>query len=334
MNEKRDVCRKRYGKRSELMTESEFQEFMIIMGYRYHEKSKTAFNSFEGFHNLIEFSEKENRYSLALDCIPKGAEQLRQVREQLRAFHTEHKNHVLRSGYDKKRLYIVMKMTIDSDIDKEELKALVHFMTELFKSGELSPICRICSRERKTGLYVVGKEVTAMCEACVGRKRRLYEKRKNVFLNKTQHLGGGLAGALFGGAMGSAVYVLLYQLFPMFGVGSLLIVLLSFLGFVVTGSRATKKSAVICELISAVMFLLSEYIALVLSSAIEIERLGGGIAVSEAIDITNTSLCDGGYVLSLLPELLIGLGMMAAAGIAYFLKRKYTRPMKISKNIL
>lgn len=316
------------------MTESEFQEFMIIMGYRYHEKSKTAFNSFEGFHNLIEFSEKENRYSLALDCVGKSTEQLAQVRQQLRDFHTEHKNHVIKSGYDKRRIYIVMKMTIDSDIDKEELKALVHFMTELCKSGNLSPICRICSRERKTGLYVVGKEVTAMCESCVGRKRRLYEKRKNVFLNKTQNLPGGMVGALFGALMGAAVYVLLYQLFPLFGVGSLLIVVLAFLGFVVTGSRATKKSAVICEAISAVVFLAAEYIALVLTSAIEIERLGGGIAVSEAIDITNTSLCDGGYVLSLLPELLVGLGLIAAAGVVYFLKRKYTRPMKISKNIL
>lgn len=315
------------------MTESEFQEFMIIMGYRFHEKTKTAFNSFEGFRNLIEFSEKENRYSLALDCIGKSAEQLSQVKEQIRAFHTEHKNHVIRSGYQDKRIQIVMKMTIDSDIDKEELKALVHFMTELCRSGNLAPVCRVCSRERKTGLYVVGKEVTALCEACVGRKRRLYEKRKNVFLNKTQNMPGGLAGAVFGACLGAVLYVLLYQLFPMMGAGSLLIVGLSFLGFVVTGSRATRKSAVICEVISVVTFLLAEYFALVLSSAIEIERLGGGIAVAEAVDIINKSLYEGG-LLSLLPELIVGLVLIAAAGVAYFLKRKYTRPMKISKNIL
>ena len=54
------------------MTESEFQEFMITVGYRYNEKTKTAFNSFEGFRNLIVFNEKENRYSLALDCVGKS----------------------------------------------------------------------------------------------------------------------------------------------------------------------------------------------------------------------------------------------------------------------
>lgn len=316
------------------MTESEFQEFMIIVGYRYNEKTKTAFNSFEGFRNLIEYSEKENRYSLALDCVGKSPEQLAAVEQQIKNFHTEHKNHVLRSGYADKRIQIVMKMTIDSDIDKEELKALVHFMTGLCKSGNLSPVCRVCARERKTGLYVVGKEVTAICEACVGRKRRLYEKRKNLFLNKTQNMPGGIAGAVFGALLGAAIYVLIYQLIPMFGIGSLLIIGLSFFGFIITGNRATKKSAVICELISAVVFLAAEYIALVFTSAIEIERLGGGIAISESIEITNTSLCDKGYLSSLLPELIVGLALIAAAGFAYFLKRKYTRPMKISKNIL
>ena len=44
------------------MTESEFQEFMITVGYRYNEKTKSAFNSFEGFKTIIEFSQKDNKY--------------------------------------------------------------------------------------------------------------------------------------------------------------------------------------------------------------------------------------------------------------------------------
>lgn len=316
------------------MTESEFQEFMITVGYRYNEKTKTAFNSFEGFRNLIVFNEKENRYSLALDCVGKSAEAFSDITIELKKFHNEHKNNVLKAEYNDKRIVIILKMTIDSDIDKEDLKALVHFMTVLCKNGKLAPICRVCSRERKTGLYVVGREVTAMCEACVGRKRRLYEKRKNVFLNKTQNMPGGILGAVFGAVLGAAIYVLLYQLFPMYGAGSVFIGVLTFIGFVITGSRATKKSAVICECISCVFFLAAEYVSLVLGSAISIERLGGGIAVSEAIDITNTGLEDGGYIMSLIPELCVGIGIIVAVGIVYFLKRKYTRPMKISKNIL
>lgn len=316
------------------MTESEFQEFMIIVGYRYNEKTRTAFNSFNGFRNLIEFSDKENRYSLVLDCVGASPAQLDSVEERIKNFHAEHKNYVVKSGYSKKQIQIVMKMTIDSDLDKEELKALVHFMTELCKSGDLRPVCRVCARDRKTGLYVVGKEVTPICEACVGRKRRLYEKRKNVFLNKTQNMPGGIAGAVFGAILGAAVYVLIYQLMPMLGIGSLLIVGLSFSGFIVTGNRATRKSAVICEIISALVFLAAEYVSLVLTSAVEIERLGGGIAISESIEITNASLCDKTYIFSLLPELIVGLVLIAAAGLGYYLKRAYTRPMKISKNIL
>lgn len=315
------------------MTESEFQEFIITVGYRYNEKTKTAFNSFEGFRNLIVFNEKENRYSLALDCMGKSSEKLDEVCQRINEFHSKHKN-VTKAEYADKRIVITLKMTIDSDIDKEELKALVHLMTELCKSGNLIPICRICSRERKTGLYVVGREVTAMCEACVGRKRRLYEKRKNLFLNKTQNMPGGIVGAVFGAILGGALYVLLYQLFPMYGTGSLIIGVLSFIGFVITGSRATKKSAVICEIISCVIFLCAEYVSLVMGAAISIERLGGGIAVSEAIDITNAGLTDIGFVMSLVPELCIGIMIIVAVGIIYFLKRKYTRPMKISKNIL
>ena len=48
------------------MTESEFQEFMITVGYRYNEKLKFAFNSFEGFKTVIKFSENKNKYSLTV----------------------------------------------------------------------------------------------------------------------------------------------------------------------------------------------------------------------------------------------------------------------------
>ena len=316
------------------MTEGEFQECMIILGYRYNAKTGTAFNSFEGFRDLIMFVEKENRYVLYLDCLCKGVQELQSVNERMKKFHSEHKNYVLKAEYKKRRINIVLKMTIDSDIDKDELKALVHFMTELCKSGDITPICRVCSRNRKTGLYVVGKEVMPICEACVGRKRRLYEKRKNVFQNKTQNMPGGIAGAVFGSFLGAAVYVLLYQLFPMYGAGSVIISVLTFLGFIVTGIRATKKSAVICAAISCVVFLAAEYAALVFNSAVSIEHLGGGIAVAEAVDITNFSLQDKGYLLSILPEISIGITLIVLSGVVYLIKRAKTRPTKISKNIL
>ena len=316
------------------MTEGEFQECMIILGYRYNEKTGTAFNSFEGFRNLIMFVEKENRYVLYLDCSYKGIQELESVNQKLKEFHSEHKNYILKAEYKKRRINIVLKMTIDSDIDKDELKALVHFMTELCKSGELVPVCRVCARDRKTGLYVVGKEVMPICEACVGRKRRIYEKRKNVFLNKTQNMPGGIAGALFGAFLGAAIYVLLYQLIPMYGVGSLVISVLSFLGFIAAGIRATKKSAVICIIISCAVFLAAEYAALVFNSAVSIEHLGGGIAISEAVDITNFSLRDKGYLLSILPEISIGITLIMLSGLVYLIKRAKTRPTKISKNIL
>lgn len=316
------------------MTEGEFQECMIILGYRYNEKSGTAFNSFEGFRNLIMFVETENRYVLYLDCSCSGTQELESVNEKLKKFHEDHKNYVLKAEYKKHRINIVLKMTIDSDIDKDELKALVHFMTELCKSGEIIPVCRVCARNRKTGLYVVGKEVMPICEACVGRKRRLYEKRRNVFLNKTQNMPGGIAGAVFGAFLGAAVYVLLYQLFPMYGTGSLVISVLSFLGFIVTGIRATRKSAVICIIISCAVFFAAEYAALVFSSAISIEHLGGGIAIAEAVRITNFSLQDGGYLFSILPEIIIGIALIMLSGLVYLIKRSKTRPTKISKNIL
>ena len=286
------------------MTEGEFQECMIILGYRYNEKTGTAFNSFEGFRNLIMFVEKENRYVLYLDCSYKGIQELESVNQKLKEFHSEHKNYILKAEYKKRRINIVLKMTIDSDIDKDELKALVHIFS----------------------IFV--------CEACVGRKRRIYEKRKNVFLNKTQNMPGGIAGALFGAFLGAAIYVLLYQLIPMYGVGSLVISVLSFLGFIAAGIRATKKSAVICIIISCAVFLAAEYAALVFNSAVSIEHLGGGIAISEAVDITNFSLRDKGYLLSILPEISIGITLIMLSGLVYLIKRAKTRPTKISKNIL
>ncbi len=318
----------------ESMTESEFQEFIITIGYRYNEKSKTAFNSFEGFHAMIRFHSDENRYILSMSAGAIGASEAASVSAQIKDFHTAHKNYVIKSGYSKKTVQLVLKMTVDSEIDKEELKALAKFIIELCKSGKIVPICKVCSRKRDTGLYVVGRTLTPICDKCIVRKRRQYEHRKNLFIKKKQNMPAGLFGAVFGAVLGSMLYILLYQFLPNFGVGSAMIVALSFGGFVVTGSRATKKSAVICTVLSILIFVAAEYLALVTNMAILIEHAGGGIAVSEAIQSTNDSLINNGYIFPVLLDLGIGVVVMVAVGVLYFLKRKYTRPLKISKNVL
>lgn len=315
------------------MTESEFQEFIITMGYRYHEKTKTAFNTFEGFHNMIDFREQENRYALRLSCTVNGVE-TGAILEELKHFQSEHKESVVKVGFKHRQITVEMKMTIDSDIDKEELKALVHFMTVLCKSDKLIPLCGVCGRQRKTGVYIVGREMVPICDACVARKRRLYEKRRDLFEKKQQSMAFGLCGAVFGAVLGGLLNVLLYQLLPIGGLWSIPTAILAFMGFVVTGRRATKKSGIICTVIAMLFYALSQYAAVVLETAILIEREGGGIAVAEAMNITHSGLTDSSYRIDFLVGIAIGCGLIIAVGVAYFLKRKFTRPMKISKNLL
>lgn len=316
------------------MTESEFQEFIITMGYRYNEKAKTAFNTFLGFHSLISFGDSEGKYVLRLDCTAKSFDDMSGVMESLTEFHDEHKEYVTRYGFKRNHIIIEMKKTIDSDIDKEQLKALVHLITVMCKSERLAPLCRVCSRQRKTGVYVVGSEMMPICDACVSRKRRLYEKRRDLFEKKQQHMFSGIIGALFGASLGAMLNILMYQICPVRGIWSIFIVVLCFCGFVATGKRATKKSGIICAAVSVVFFLASEYVAMVLETAIGIERDGGGIVVSESIDITNSVLGDMSGISAVIPELVIGIIVILATGFAYFLKRMLTRPMKISKNLL
>ena len=316
------------------MTESEFQEFMITVGYRYCEKAATAFNSFEGFHTRIQFNEKEKRYSLLLSAGTNTSNDTIDVQNMLKEFSALHKNYITKAVYADKKININLKMTVDSEIDKNELKETAKFIIGLCKSEKIIPVCSVCLHNKKTGLYIVGRELMPMCDLCVSRKRRRYEYKKNVFDKKTQNMPAGIAGAVFGALIGAAVYVLLYQLLPMYGTGSLLIVFLSFVGFVVTGQRATRKSAVICEIISAVIFVMAEYISLVANMSILIEQKGGGIAVSEAIQVTNMSFGDMSFLFAAGLDIAIGFAVMAIVGLAYFLKRKYTRPLKISKNIL
>ncbi|GEM_PF-4884611 len=315
------------------MTESEFQEFVITMGYRYNEKAKTAFNTFEGFHNRIEFAKHESRYLVRLECAPSNCEP-QELRQLLREFQSERKEAVPKVYFRKRYIGIELKKTVDSEIDKEELKALVHFITELCKSDKLVPLCRICARQRKTGVYVVGQEIMPVCDSCVTRMRRRHEKRRDLFEKKRQNMPAGLLGALFGGMLGALLNILCYQLFPLKGVWSVFIAVLAYCGFVVTGRRANKKSGIICAAMSVVIFLLSEYAAMVLETAILIEREGGGIAVSESVDITNAGLSDPSYLMTLLPEYIIGVAVVLAVGAVYFLKRSLTRPVKISKNLL
>ena len=68
--------------------------------------------------------------------------------------------------------------------------------------------------------------------------------------------------------------------------------------------------------------------------SILIEREGGGIAVTEAMEMTNISFTDMSYLNTIIFELIVGTVVMILIGIVYFLKRSYTRPLKISKNVL
>lgn len=317
-----------------MMTEGEFQEFLIKVGYRYNKKSKTAFNSFEGFHTLIRFMENEKRYLVQLDAF---ADDRPVLEKMLRDFSAEGKDHVTKAAYKKRIVEISIKMTVDSQIDREHLEGLARFMMTLYKSGAIRPLCRVCARGRKTGLYVIGQELEPVCDSCITRKRRLYERRVDMFEKKQQNMPAGIAGALFGAILGSSLYVLLYQLWTGFGLYAALIALGAFAGFVVAGSRATKKSAVVCYILSVIVFAAAEYTAIVTALAIQIEREGGGIAVAEAMQVTNTYLTDpsySSYIWTILIELAVGVVVMALIGLGYFLKRRYTRPLKISKNVL
>ena len=313
------------------MTESEFHEFMITVGYRYESKSKSAFNSFEGFKTIIEFNQKDNRYSLRVKA---GTDDFSLLKQKLKDYSDSHKNHVMKAKYADKYIKINIRMTIDSEIDKNELKQLVHFMTEMFKSGMLVPLCSVCARNRKTGLYIVGKELLAVCDKCLARKQRQYEIRRNKFVMKKQNMPLGLLGAVFGAVLGASVYILLYQFMPTFGMGGVMVIIPSFIGFVITGRRATVQSAVICAVISWLIYILAEYAAIVANMAVLIEREGGGIAVSEAMEVINASFSDTSYLLPIVNEIIFGTVLMAITGGIYFLKRSLTRPFKISKNIL
>jgi len=313
------------------LTESEFQEFLITVGYRYNKKSKSAFNSYEGFHTIIEFRTSENRYAVSLSAQVENQDDLS---ERLKEFLVSNKDFVTRAAYKNRMIRISVKMTVDSETDRERLKKVTSFMMELCKSETLTPMCRVCSRNRKTGLYVVGTELMPICDRCIIRKRKQYEHRRDMFEKKKQNMPAGIFGAIFGAALGASMYVLIYQLFSFWGIPAGFIAAFSFCGFVVTGERATRLSAVICGFISFIFFLAAEYVALVAGMSILIEREGGGIAVTEAMEMTNISFTDMSYLNTIIFELIVGTVVMILIGIVYFLKRSYTRPLKISKNVL
>ena len=72
---------------------------MITVGYRYNEKLKFAFNSFEGFRTVIKFSENKNRYFLTVKT---GTSSIAELKKKLQNYEFEHKNYVSRAKYSKK----------------------------------------------------------------------------------------------------------------------------------------------------------------------------------------------------------------------------------------
>ena len=313
------------------MTEGEFQEFLITVGYRYNAKSKSGFNTFEGFHTIVGFLTDENRYSFGLSAVP---DDIAMLAGKLADFAAENKSFVTKAQYKDKKVLINIRMTIDSEIDKEHLKEVTRFFTGLCKSGSIHPVCGVCSRNRKTGVYIVGSELVPICEKCIVRKRKQYERRRDMFIKKKQNMPAGIAGAVFGAILGASLYILLYQFWPAWGIWAGVIVSCIFGGYVVAGKRATRLSAVICEIIAFLTFLFAEYCAVVINMAIRIEGNGGGIVVTEAIESTNSNIMTFGILNDLVFELILGTAVMAVIGVIYFLKRMFTRPLKISKNLL
>ncbi len=313
------------------MTEGEFQEFLITVGYRYNSKAKTGFNTFEGFHTIVHFLAPENRYTFVLDAV---SEDTVSLTGKLKEFFNDNKSFLVRAFYKDKRIRMQVRMTVDSDIDREHLKEVTHFLIDLCKSGLITPVCRVCGKNRKTGIYIIGSELTPICDKCITRKQRQYEHRRDMFIKKKQNMPAGIAGALFGALLGASLYVLLYQFWAGYGIWAGLIVTSIFCGFVVAGKRATRRSAVICEILAFLTLLAAEYVATVANMAILIERNGGGIAVTEAIEIANTSLSNYSIMNTIVLEILIGTGVMVLIGVLYFIKRSVTRPNKISKNLL
>lgn len=315
----------------ENLTESEFQEFIITVGYRYNKKSRSAFNSFEGFRTVIEFREADKRYLFNLFA---GTEKSTQLKEILDKFSSESKSFVTHCRYKHDKLRISVRMTVDSEIDRENLKKIVHFLTELFKSELIYPVCGSCLRKKDTGLYVIGTDLLPVCATCLERKRRIYIRRRDNFEKKKQSMPGGIAGSVFGAMLGSMIYIFLYQLIPQCWYASGLLAFLCYAGFVVAGQRATRKSAVISTIIAIAAFAEAEYAALIVNTAVLIESEGGGIAVGEAIAATNSGFSDNGTLMMFIFELAAGAVVILFTGAMYFLKRSLTRPLKMSKNVL
>lgn len=313
------------------VTEGEFQEFLITVGYRYNAKTKTGFNTFEGFHAMIGFFASENRYTFSMDAV---TENLPEVLNKLKTFGSENKDHITKIFYKDRQIRMNIKMTVDSEIDRERLKNIVRFVTELCKSELLTPVCRMCGKNRKTGVYIIGSGLTVLCDKCLERKQRQYAHRRDMFIKKKQNMPLGIAGAVFGGLLGMSIYVLLYQIISLWGIWAGIIVICIFSGYVITGKRATRASAVICEIMAFFAFLMAEYAAMVAGMAIEIERQGGGIALTESIETTNTILSSAENISELITEIIVGCFVMVMIGGIYFLKRSFTRPLKISKNLL
>ena len=97
---------------------------MITVGYRYEKKSKSAFNSFEGFRTIIEFNKKDNKYSLRVKA---GTDDISLLKQKLKSYADSHKNHVIKAKYADK--YIRW----EQDNPKLLKKALLECPNELVK---------------------------------------------------------------------------------------------------------------------------------------------------------------------------------------------------------
>lgn len=193
---------------------------------------------------------------------------------------------------------IALHMNTLGDSDRENLAVVMEALTKKCEERGLYSCCEFC-QNRGSLLYVsLNGDIKQVCENCADEIQKTVTAAKplkeNVFL--------GIIGAVIGTFIGSLLWILLDQIGFIAGIAGYAIVYCGIMGYEKLGKRISKKSIIICIILS----ILTVFLADVASIGITMFREVDGISLLQSFLILPFVLGESEILKSLIINLVIG----------------------------
>lgn len=172
-------------------------------------------------------------------------------------------------------------------------------ITDKLHELKLGSLCPNCMEVKTPAFVKISNNLSHMCHDCISG----IEEKKNSELKRPNNYLKGVIGALLGGIIGAAVWIIIGLVGFYTSIAGYLIALCSNFGYKLFGGKKTKTTAIILGLSIILSMAFAQYMGVMINIVQSYEN----VTILKAISLSPQILKDSEFVYSLIPGMGIGL---------------------------